>query len=210
MQAIKCVVVGDGAVGKTCLLIAYIEDKFPRDYVPTVFDNYEQELTYEGQEVKLSLWDTAGQEGYTKIRTLSYPKTDVFLLCFSVVNPASFVNVKDQWWKEIQQHCPSARIILVGTKIDLRIDQATLEELKRQGKEPISTEMGKAKADEIGAVKFLECSALTHDGLKNVFEEALKTVAESLTETGNVPPSVPAGKAGNNRGSKKKEKCCFM
>jgi GTPase SAR1 family protein len=52
--------------------------------------------------VKFSLWDTAGQEGYARIRTLSYPKTDIFLVCFSVVNHPSFVNVKDRWWPEVR------------------------------------------------------------------------------------------------------------
>jgi len=82
-------------------LISYTEGKFPKEYVPTVFDNYEATIIVEGKEVKFSLWDTAGQEGYARIRTLSYPKTDIFLLCFSVVNHPSFVNVKDRWYVEV-------------------------------------------------------------------------------------------------------------
>ena len=76
------------------MLICYTEGKFPKEYVPTVFDNYEATIFVEGKEVKFSLWDTAGQEGYARIRTLSYPKTDIFLLAFSVANYPSFVNVK--------------------------------------------------------------------------------------------------------------------
>lgn len=83
------------------MLISYTEGKFPKEYVPTVFDNYEATIIVEGKEVKFSLWDTAGQEGYARIRTLSYPKTDIFLLCFSVVNHPSFVNVKDRWYVEV-------------------------------------------------------------------------------------------------------------
>ena len=67
-----------------------------------MFDNYEAQILVEGQEVKFSLWDTAGQEGYARIRTLSYPKTDIFLLCFSVVNPYSFENVKETWLPEVR------------------------------------------------------------------------------------------------------------
>uniref|UniRef100_A0A7S4NSI6 Uncharacterized protein n=1 Tax=Paramoeba aestuarina TaxID=180227 RepID=A0A7S4NSI6_9EUKA len=179
---VKCVVVGDGAVGKTCMLISYTEGKFPKDYVPTVFENYEAELTVNDKEVKFSLWDTAGQEGYARIRTLSYPKTDIFLLCFSVVNQPSLANVRDRWYKEIRHHCPHAPLILVGTKIDLRDGEEGGE--GGEEKETIPTSEGEEMAKDIGALHYLECSALTRNGLKNVFDVALQVVIGNRTGGG--------------------------
>ncbi|UYV70250.1 CDC42, partial [Cordylochernes scorpioides] len=178
MQTIKCVVVGDGAVGKTCLLISYTTNKFPSEYVPTVFDNYAVTVMIGGEPYPLGLFDTAGQEDYDRLRPLSYPQTDVFLVCFSVVSLSSFENVKEKWVPEITHHCQKTPFLLVGTQIDLRDDAATIEKLAKNKQKPISCEQGDKLAKELKAVKYVECSALTQKGLKNVFDEAILAALE--------------------------------
>ena len=181
-KTIKCVVVGDGAVGKTCLLISYTQNKFPSEYVPTVFDNYAVNVMIGGEPILLGLYDTAGQEEYDRMRPLSYPEANVFLICFSTVNPSSFENVKAKWLPEVKLHCPKVPILLVGTQMDLRDNQATLDKLAKNKSKPVSQEMGDRLAKELKMVKYAECSALTQKGLKDVFDDAIMAALEPEPE----------------------------
>ncbi|PSN31000.1 Ras-related C3 botulinum toxin substrate 1 [Blattella germanica] len=113
------------------------------------FDNYSAPMVVDGIPVSLGLWDTAGQEDYDRLRPLSYPQTDVFLICFSVTSPSSFENVTSKWYPEIKHHCPDAPMILVGTKIDLRDDRETLTALAEQGLSPIKREQGQKLANKV-------------------------------------------------------------
>nr|O76321.1 RecName: Full=Rho-related protein racG; Flags: Precursor [Entamoeba histolytica HM-1:IMSS]AAC24704.1 small GTPase RacG [Entamoeba histolytica] len=176
MRPVKLVIVGDGAVGKTCMLISYTTNAFPNEYIPTVFENYNSSLVVDDVKINLGLWDTAGQEDYDRLRPLSYPSTDVFLVCFSVIAPASYENVEGKWKPEIDQHCPNVPIILVGTKIDIRDDPEQVKRLAEKNIVPIQPPQGDELAKKIGAVKYIECSALTQANLKLVFEEAVRAV----------------------------------
>lgn len=121
---------------------------------------------------------STGQEDYDRLRPLSYPQTDVFLVCFSVTSPASFENVKEKWFPEVHHHCPGVPCLIVGTQVDLRDDPAVTEKLAKQKQRPVQHDMGEKLARELGAVKYVECSALTQKGLKNVFDEAIVAALE--------------------------------
>jgi small GTP-binding protein len=196
-QDVKIMVVGDGSVGKTCMLISYTTNSFPGEYVPTVFDNYTANAIVEGQPINLGLWDTAGSDEYNTLRPLSYPGTDVFIICFALDSPPTYESVKSKWHPEVTHFNPKTPIILVGTKIDVREAPETIENLKATGQKPISQSDGDRLAKEIGAAKYLECSALTQKGLPNVFEEAVKAVFADQ-------------KAMQVPGRKKKEKCAIL
>nr|CAH0108776.1 unnamed protein product [Daphnia galeata] len=164
-RPLKITVVGDGTVGKTCVLIVYTKNVFPVQYVPTVFDNFSDTIEVDGQSYNVSLWDTAGQEDYERLRILSYPNTDVFLLCYAVNNRTSFNNVTSKWIPELKHHCPNAPIVLVGAKVDIRKEGSSNEDC-------VSYAEGVKLSKKVGP--FLECSAKTGENLRLVFQEAVR------------------------------------
>ena len=128
----------------------------------------------------LGLFDTAGQEDYDRLRPLSYPQTDVFLVCFSVTSPASFENVREKWFPEVHHHCPGVPCLIVGTQTDLRDDPSVRDKLGKQKMQPVRKEDGERMAKELNAVKYVECSALTQYKLKDVFDEVNLSVLETM------------------------------
>lgn len=172
-RRIKVVLVGDGAVGKTSLVVSYSTNGFPGEYVPTAFDNYNVVVNVDGQPLNVQLCDTAGQDDFDPLRSLCYPETDVFLVCFSVVCPSSYHSVASRWINEVQKYCPNAPVILVGTKSDLRSDVRLILQLARYGQAPITTIQGHQLAQRLGAVNYVETSALTQHDLKEAFDQAI-------------------------------------
>ncbi|GAQ04768.1 GTP-binding protein RHO3 [Aspergillus lentulus] len=165
----KMVLLGDGACGKTSALNVFTRGFFPTVYEPTVFgeripqlqsrvvanscvlvENYVHDIFVDNVHMELSLWDTAGQEEFDRLRALSYEDTHVIMLCFSVDSPDSFENVATKWIDEIRENCPGVKLVLTALKCDLRKD----DELN-DNPNAITFEQGLAKAKEIGAVKYL-------------------------------------------------------
>ncbi|XP_020497513.2 rho-related GTP-binding protein RhoH [Labrus bergylta] len=163
-MSLKCVLVGDSAVGKTALLVRFTSETFPDSYKPTVFENTGVEVYMDGVQISLGLWDTAGNDNFRQIRPRSY----VVLICFSVANPNSLANVQHKWINEVREYLPRVPILVVATQTDLR-------EVGSYRGTCISPAEGRHVAQQVHAKGYLECSSLSNRGVQQVFEYAVRT-----------------------------------
>ncbi|EKD18598.1 uncharacterized protein L3040_005944 [Drepanopeziza brunnea f. sp. 'multigermtubi'] len=186
----KLVLLGDGACGKTSLLNVFTRGYFPTVYEPTVFENYVHDIFVDNVHIELSLWDTAGQEEFDRLRSLSYDDTHAIMLCFSVDSKDSLENVESKWVGEIAENCQGVKLVLVALKCDLR-EQAGDDEAPaaeglqpREKKDMIDYNQGLEVARRINALRYLECSAMRNRGVNEAFTEAAR-VALSVKGAGS-------------------------
>ena len=163
-NGIKLVAVGDGAVGKTSLLQVLKGDEFPERYVPTIFENYTQEVEYNNKKYSLHIWDTPGQDEFDRLRPLSYQDAKCILLCFELGNRASFKNIEDRWSKEVEYYCKDAKIILIGTKLDLRSSSS----------DSVSDAEAEKFAKDKKFVAYIPTSAKTGQNVSTVFPKVIE------------------------------------
>uniref|UniRef100_A0A8C5MA09 Rho-related BTB domain-containing protein 1 n=2 Tax=Leptobrachium leishanense TaxID=445787 RepID=A0A8C5MA09_9ANUR len=194
VETIKCVVVGDNAVGKTRLICAracnatLTQYQLLATHVPTVWaiDQYRvcQEVLERSRDVvdevsvSLRLWDTFGD--HHKDRRFAYGRSDVVVLCFSIANPNSLNHVKTMWAQEIKHFCPRTPVILVGCQLDLRYaDLEAVNKARRPLARPIKRgdilppERGREVAKELG-IPYYETSVFDQFGIKDVFDNAIR------------------------------------
>ncbi|XP_011690604.1 PREDICTED: rho-related BTB domain-containing protein 1 isoform X3 [Wasmannia auropunctata] len=197
-ELVKCVVVGDTAVGKTRLICARACNKHVSlsqlltTHVPTVWaiDQYRiykdvLERSWEivdNVNVSLRLWDTFGD--HEKDRRFAYGRSDVVLLCFSITNPVSLRNCKVMWYPEIRRFCPQTPVLLVGCKNDLRYmyrDETYLSYFRDRSpfvratrkSDLVMPDQARAVARELG-VCYYETSVFTYYGVNEVFENSIR------------------------------------
>ncbi|KAL2078410.1 hypothetical protein ACEWY4_026095 [Coilia grayii] len=194
VETIKCVVVGDNAVGKTRLICAracnttLTQYQLLATHVPTVWaiDQYRvcQEVLERSRDVvdevsvSLRLWDTFGD--HHKDRRFAYGRSDVVVLCFSIANPNSLHHVKTMWYLEIKHFCPRTPVILVGCQLDLRYaDLEAVNRARRPLARPIKPgdilppESGREVAKELG-IPYYETSVFDQFGIKDIFDNAIR------------------------------------
>jgi small GTP-binding protein len=162
---LKIVAAGDGAVGKTSLLMVLTGKQFPERYVPTIFENYTQIVYIGGVAYKCRIRDTAGQDDYDRRRPLSYSGANAILLCFALDSKQTFVNLTERWIGEIKLYCQGAKIIVVGTKSDL---------CQAGNPNHVTDDEARAFLAEQKCDAFGPCSPKSGEGLDQVFPAAAK------------------------------------
>eukprot|EP01106_Pelomyxa_sp_JSP_P003097 TRINITY_DN1462_c0_g1_i1.p1 TRINITY_DN1462_c0_g1~~TRINITY_DN1462_c0_g1_i1.p1 ORF type:complete len:462 (-),score=77.16 TRINITY_DN1462_c0_g1_i1:38-1423(-) len=120
VTSLKVTVVGDSAVGKTATITTFTFGRYQEVPMMGIFDVPQKTLQISGHVITLSLWDTNGEPDYDRLRVLSYPRTDIFIVMYSVTSKNSLSTVETKWIPEITSQCPSVPFVLVGNKIDLR------------------------------------------------------------------------------------------
>ncbi|KAH3867092.1 ras-related C3 botulinum toxin substrate 2-like [Dreissena polymorpha] len=180
MKPLKCVLVGDGNVGKTSLMKTYKDKCFPGAYLATMSDSINVTMQVDEKNYDLTVYDTAGQEAYDRLRPLTYPDTDVIVMCFSLVSKDSYDSIRDKWLAEVKQYCRDIPIVLVGTKLDMRSGNSKKDFAIMNGDREstiafntISQEQGHWLKKEVGARFYVECSAKTQTSTRDVFESAI-------------------------------------
>lgn len=180
---LKFVVVGDGGIGKTCLLISYVQRQFPTEYIPTVFENYVTKI--EGPRntiIELALWDTAGQEEYNRLRPLSYSEVDILMVCYAINSKTSLKNVQDLWIPEVKHFCPDVPIMLIGLKSDLNA-QNNINDL-------VDSRVAESMAKRLGAFVHIQCSSKLRYNIDEVFNTALNTALYDFLYTPKELPPI--------------------
>ena len=193
----KILLIGDSGVGKSCLLVRFVEDKFSPSFITTIGIDFKiKTVDINGKKVKLQLWDTAGQERFRTITTAYYRGAMGIILVYDVTDERTFTNV-NQWFKTVSDHAnDDAQLLLVGNKSDMDT-------------RVVSYEQGESLAKELG-LPFVEASAKDDTNVNDIFFTLAKLIQEKIDNNkmadGNTQDSNVNIKSGNDTGSK--SNCC--
>ncbi|KAI8980461.1 Rho1 GTP-binding protein [Pilobolus umbonatus] len=164
------IIVGDDTCGKTSLLFAYNKGTFPETPIPTVLDPYVAEVRRYNDSYALKLWDTSDKEKYARLRVASYADTDAVFICYAIDSPESLESAVNKWIIEVCNFCQNKLVLLVGCKKDIRDNVYVDMNLGINTQPVISKEEGQLAANIVGAYQHFECSALTGEGVQEMFE----------------------------------------
>jgi small GTP-binding protein len=169
----KILLLGDSSVGKTCLLLRYSEDKFIDNHITTIGLDYRLKIVNISPQtnVRLQLWDSAGQDRFKAITKNYYKGAHGIVLVYDITSEQSFLNIKN-WISQIREYTDGVKIVLVGNKIDIpQIRTVNYDQGVRLAKEY--------------RIKFYECSAKNNIGVNDVFSQLVEEIYESFKDVRN-------------------------
>ena len=191
----KVLLLGDSSVGKTCFLLRYCDKSFQEAHLSTIgLDYLLKSMTLQNDKnIKLQIWDTAGQDRFRAITKNYYKGANGIILIYDVTNKQSYENVKN-WLTQIKEEAnPNVIIYLAGNKIDVEEEQRV-----------ITTEDGQKIADEY-KLPFKETSAKNGINVNEIFQELVEKIDETFSKL-----EVPKGEQKNklSTGGKRRKGCC--
>lgn len=195
----RLVVVGSGGVGKSCITIMYIANRFVQDYDPTLEDSYRKQITVDGIECVLDIIDTAGQDDFMAIRESYYKEGDGFLCVYDITSRTTFNDVEDFHDAILRvKDANSVPFMLVGNKADMEekrvVQKSELEE----------------KAKKLGC-KFMETSAKSRQNVDEIFTELVKeTIAFRQAKNPRAASTPSASTPSEDKSKDKKKKGCVL
>lgn len=194
----KILLVGDSGVGKSCLLVRFVEDRFNPSFITTIGIDFKiKTVDIDGRKVKLQLWDTAGQERFRTITTAYYRGAMGIIMVYDVTDERTYANIK-QWYKTVTEHSnDDAQILLVGNKSDMDNRVVTYEQ-------------GEELANEL-SVPFIESSAKDATNVNDVFLTLAKLIQQKL-DANSIQTNINKGginiKSSSHSDSVGKSGCC--
>jgi len=194
---IKLLLIGDSAVGKSCLLLRFCDDAWTPSFITTIGIDFKiRTIELDGKRIKLQIWDTAGQERFRTITTAYYRGAMGILLVYDITNRLSFENIRG-WNNNIEQHASDGvNKILIGNKSDWT------------DKRTVTSEEGRALADELSMTSFTETSAKVNEGVEEAFFTLARDIKTRLIDSQEDNAAPAKSSVEFNRPDPSSQGCC--
>jgi small GTP-binding protein len=210
---IKCVLLGESGTGKSSLIERFINNTFRKDTPSTLIGSFSSKVVYyekENIKIRYDIWDTAGQEKYRSINKIFYQDAQVTLLVYDITQKETYDAIKNYWFQEVKDNAPEDVIVfIVGNKSDIYEKEAVNEEEARQYAKDINALYKLVSAENGDGIneifKMIGERMLTQEFLEKIKNEKNNNDNNSTNNNKNTIKNISIE---DNKGQKKKKKCC--
>ncbi|KAK3093109.1 hypothetical protein FSP39_011162 [Pinctada imbricata] len=165
-RKVSCAIFGDGMIGKSALIKAFLGEKFSHQYIATTSETHNGCVRYEGEKYNVEITDLAGEREEGVFSNDQFRNTDVFIVCYSVNDRESFDGIRSFWIPELCKQRNKPKIVLVGLQSDGRLKENAMEN-------HVSYMEGLLLQHEIKAIDFVESSAFLGSNINCIFESVV-------------------------------------